>query len=100
MYNLDFIMNIHEPVIKIQAKVLPNPNSSTSTINVNTMQTGKIEISILNQAGIEIESIFSGLLESGEHNFNWDGSKHPSGVYYCKITGRNINETLKIMKVD
>jgi WD40 repeat protein len=93
LQNILSVVPIYQPILNI----FPNPNSSTSKINLNTIQTGRIEISILNQAGIEIESIYSDILEEGEHNFNWDGSTYPSGVYYCRITGKNINETLKII---
>lgn len=97
MLNLDYIMNINEPLQQFEAIVLPNPNTAISTINITLSSPENIELKIVNQEGIEIESVFSGILEDGEHNFTWDGSNYPSGVYYCRVTGKDFNKTLKII---
>jgi hypothetical protein len=96
-FKLDNIISVSSleqlPIVSIS----PNPNNSITTINLNTSEAEKVDIIILNQSGKEIESILSGLLEPGKYNYTWNGSQYPSGVYYCRITGKNINETLKII---
>jgi WD40 repeat protein len=77
--------------------IIPNPNNSTAYIELTIEKPESIEISIINSAGIEIEEIHSGVLNQGEHNFIWNGGNFPSGVYYCRIIGKDLNKTLKII---
>jgi len=94
----NLVSSVEGKIAKVN-NILPNPNTSISTINITLSSPENIEIKIVNQEGIEIESIFSGILEAGEHNFTWNGSNYPSGVYYARITGKSINQTMKIVKV-
>jgi WD40 repeat protein len=77
--------------------IIPNPNNSTANIELTIEKPESIEISIINSAGIEIEEIHSGALNQGKHSFLWDGGNFPSGIYYCRIKGKNTNETLQII---
>jgi hypothetical protein len=92
----NLIISVSEHVESIVI-ISPNPNSSLTSINLNITEAEKVDINIVNQEGIEIGKVYSGLLEIGKHRFAWDGSYYPSGVYYCKIRGKNINKTLKII---
>jgi WD40 repeat protein len=96
-FKLDKIISVQGIEYQSKVSIIPNPNNSLSTIYLNIKEADNFEIIVVNQEGVEIRKVYSGILEEGEHNFNWDGSKHPSGVYFCKITGRNINKTLKII---
>ena len=74
----------------------PNPFNSSTIIQFNTNQMGKGQLSIYNLLGEKIRTFTSLVLETGTHNFIWNGTdennkKVTTGVYFAVIKFRTIN---------
>lgn len=77
----------------------PNPFFSSTKIFVTFEASGYAEISIVNLLGEEVERLFVGELDIGEHHFTWDAGKMatPRGTYSCVIRMNGGVETLPMM---
>jgi hypothetical protein len=75
----------------------PNPFNARTIIPFNLSTTMKFEIKIFNILGIEIFTLFNGIMSTGYHELSWDGSQHSSGVYYYQIKSQNYSQTKKLI---
>jgi ATP-dependent phosphoenolpyruvate carboxykinase len=79
-------------------KVYPNPVSSNSTIEVKLDQNTYLELSIYNQVGQLIETIYNGQMEKGNHTFHFNTEKLPVGLYTLRVQSGDKSEVIKIIK--
>ena len=63
----------------------PNPLTRSTTISFSSPESGAAEVTIVNLLGSEVKRIFSGELSLGEHEFSWNASGMPPGVYECVV---------------
>ena len=70
----------------------PNPFNPSTTIpfTINGANFHRVELTIFNILGQKVRSLFSGLLDGGSYQFNWDGRSDqglsvPSGVYFYQL---------------
>ena len=76
----------------------PNPFNPTTTISVNIVKTlHATSLHIYNINGRCIETLAAGELKPGIHEFQWNGTYHPSGVYFIKLSTGNFTQTRKIV---
>ena len=87
--NLNF--NLHKPY--------PNPFNPTIHFNVELLNREYINIDVYNIEGEEIDKIFSGYLNKGQHLFNWNGESNSTGLYIIKAQTKNNSLTQKITLV-
>jgi flagellar hook assembly protein FlgD len=52
---------------------------------------------VYNIAGHEITTLINDELSIGNHSIQWDGSHHPSGVYFVKIESSGFVQTRKMV---
>lgn len=71
-----------------QAKVYPNPFSSTVTIELNLPAKEDVSINLYDNKGSLLKNIFKGEKPAGTTRFSIDGSNLSNGVYYCEIAGK------------
>jgi pimeloyl-ACP methyl ester carboxylesterase len=79
-------------------KVYPNPVSSNSTIEVKLDQNTYLELSIYNQVGQLIETIYNGQMEKGNHTFHFNTEELPVGLYTLRVRSGDKSEVIKIIK--
>lgn len=79
--------------------VYPNPCSTIAYLTCNLMQTGLLQIDILDNKGEIIKPIIKTISKSGIHKFSIDLDKLSSGIYYCRLTCKGYTETQKIIVV-
>ncbi len=77
--------------------IKPNPTNNISEINFFLPFSGKTFISINDANAKEIEILYNGFLEHGQHKLQWIPKGVPSGIYFCNITAKNFSKTLKII---
>ncbi|MFN8309482.1 MAG: T9SS type A sorting domain-containing protein [Chitinophagales bacterium] len=77
-------------------RIAPNPIVDKSTIFVSTPYTEVVEISVFDVEGRQIESLFQGLLVSGNHQIDLPQTSLPKGIYYIRYKSFNFNHTIKI----
>ncbi len=77
----------------------PNPFSTSITIEYELQQAANVEIAIFNQIGQQIEMITQWFDQKGKHQYVWDVSDLPNGIYFVRVrAGREI-ATRKVVRM-
>ncbi|MBL3655663.1 T9SS type A sorting domain-containing protein [Fulvivirga sediminis] len=110
-YDLDGIYNLHQPAKGgriladhqnyvpnedggLEAEVYPNPFSEYLTINVSSMESKEVKVSVTDIMGRQVMAQpFS--LEMGQSGLQLELGQLPKGVYILRITGTDDAEILK-----
>lgn len=81
------------------SNVYPNPVVTNSVIDINVAQTGLVEISLVNQMGQQIGTVFKGTLAKGKHSLSLPDKINnlPAGTYLLRIQAGNKALTEKIV---
>ena len=77
----------------------PNPFNPITTIKFGMPNDMNLSIQIFNLEGRLVDNLFDGFKSSGYHKLEWDGTNHPSGLYFIKIVAGNYVNTQKLMLV-
>ena len=74
-------------VLKNELKLInyPNPFSSKTTIQFQTTSFEKVSLVVSDQTGRIIKTLVSETLPSGNHQFDFDGSSLPGGIYFYQL---------------
>ena len=83
----------------------PNPFNPNTTIQFEIppeAENQHVILSIYNQLGEIVITLFEGIAESGMHSFNWDGKDSfgreiSSGVYICRLQSKNFVSSRKMV---
>jgi hypothetical protein len=83
------------------SSAFPNPFNPVITLGVTIPQGQPAELEIYDISGRWVDTLFSGWLAAGPHQFRWDGkgageTDLPSGVYLVALKGEHSLATLKI----
>jgi len=90
------------PSVTGLASVYPNPFNPTTTIRFSLRTRSGVRISIYDVAGRLVRTVQDGPMEAGWHTVRWDGtstggSAAASGVYFCRMTAGDVDETRKMV---
>ena len=79
----------------------PNPFNPTTQISFDLPQSGIVSLKVFNLLGEEVGTLVDGSLESGTHAvaFNADAFGLGSGIYFYRLTSRNLVQTKKMVLV-
>ncbi len=77
----------------------PNPFNPTTNIHFSIPKDENVTLKVFDVIGNEIASCFNGFLKAGTYNFEFDGSKLASGIYYYQLKTDNFVETKKMILV-
>ncbi|HCE56263.1 MAG TPA: alpha-L-arabinofuranosidase [Prolixibacteraceae bacterium] len=70
----------------------PNPFSSKTTIQFQTASSETVSLIVFDQNGRKIATIVNDELPSGNHQFDFDGSALPGGIYFYQLkVGNNTS---------
>jgi hypothetical protein len=75
----------------------PNPFNPTTKIYFSLSETSNLQIIVFNSYGQEIQQLFKGIKEKGNHELLFDGKNLSSGVYYYTIKTDKLSETKKMI---
>ena len=80
----------------------PNPFNSSTTIAFEIPFTGMVSLTLFDVLGRQVIMLESATLYAGTHRVNWngknaDGVDVSSGVYICRLQGKGIGRSIKIM---
>jgi beta-glucanase (GH16 family) len=75
----------------------PNPFEEKSIITVNLPQAGHTKVSIKNGLR-DMGDLHNGHLDAGAHQFEFNGSNLPAGIYVCTVTLRGETKLVRIVK--
>lgn len=91
------IAEVQSRDLKITA--YPNPFNPQTTITFTMPDQNSVNLGVYNAKGELVSTLFKGQLQSGSHNFAFDGAKLNSGVYFYRLTCQNNITTGKILLV-
>jgi photosystem II stability/assembly factor-like uncharacterized protein len=77
----------------------PNPFNPSTMISFSLPKKSNVHITLYDIAGKEIEELFNGVKEAGNHEIRFDGTNLSSGVYFYKLTAGDFSQTKKMMFV-
>jgi len=75
----------------------PNPFNPTTTIRYSISKPTHVVVKIYDGLGKEITTLVDGLLRSGIHQIEFDGSSLSSGIYFYQMITDGFWETKKLM---
>jgi hypothetical protein len=78
-------------------RVLPNPSTGNSLINLKLNKSGYVNLKITDQLGNEIQTLVNTFMSEGIYNLKYDASSLSSGVYYLVLRSGNSVITKKIV---
>jgi hypothetical protein len=83
---------------------VPNPFNPATTIRFNVKEASVVDLGIYNILGQRVRTLFAGELSAGEHTEIWDGRDDlhvdlPPGIYFVRITQRNVTESRRVVLV-
>ncbi len=89
----------HENIIPshIILSSYPNPFNPSTTLSFTMSMDGRIDASIYNLSGQEVEKIANEFKFAGQHEYTWDASSFPSGVYFVRLHINQYQYTHKLI---
>ena len=81
-------------------KPYPNPFNNTISIPMTNSIRSDVVIEIFDISGRKIETIFSGTIQPGKKDFQWNANKASSGIYliHSLINGESSYEKIMLIK--
>ncbi|MEO8664787.1 MAG: T9SS type A sorting domain-containing protein [Ignavibacteria bacterium] len=75
----------------------PNPFNPSTKIKFSVAVSGNINLTVYDINGKEVKVLANGFYEAGDKEVTFDGAGLPSGVYFYKLTIKNLSSTLKMI---
>ncbi|MFA5804767.1 MAG: YCF48-related protein [Melioribacteraceae bacterium] len=75
----------------------PNPFNPITTIRFSIPKQDFISLKIYDLLGREVEALVDKEFSAGTYEVKWNAEKYTSGVYICKISADNFNQTRKVL---
>jgi len=74
----------------------PNPFNPTTKIKYFVPHGSNLRINLFNILGSEINTLYNGFADAGNHEVTLDASKLSSGVYFVKFSAGDFQKAIKI----
>lgn len=79
-------------------KVMPNPIANSAVIEFAVSDRVPVKIKLYNISGKKVLTLFDAQLLQGVHQYPWDASALPDGIYLISLTEGQQHITRKIIK--
>jgi len=92
---------IHQPShqkFRFSLQNYPNPFDQRITIELTFREKSEITVSIYNQIGDKVATIFEGSKEKGIHQLTWNSENFSSGIYFIELKTDKGSTAQKIIK--
>ncbi|MCU0372786.1 MAG: T9SS type A sorting domain-containing protein [Ignavibacteria bacterium] len=77
----------------------PNPFNPSTKISFSVPQSGFVSLKVYDLTGREVANLVNNKLEAGTYEYDFDGSKLTSGIYFYRINAGSYSETMKMMLI-
>jgi hypothetical protein len=107
-----FVFNkISLPVLAVKSKpkvperlilfpAYPNPFNPSTTVRFSVLDTKQpLSLHIYDIDGRLIETLFSGYVMPGFHEFQWNARQYPSGIYFAMFRSGDIMQSTKLILI-
>lgn len=78
-------------------QIYPNPSHGLTEVSINNPYQDFITIQLIDQNGKEVSLLHQENLKAGEHQFQFDTSAFPSGMYFIKMKNSEFTDAKKII---
>lgn len=75
----------------------PNPANDATTIKYIISKSGKVKLTIYDSKGRNIEVLVDDYNNNGTYTIPFNVRKYTPGLYFCKLTTGNLEQTIKIL---
>lgn len=75
----------------------PNPFNPKTNIEFSIPERSRVELSVFDVLGKEINILVNEVLEPGKFKADWDAASLPSGVYFYRLSTEKFSETKKMI---
>jgi len=75
----------------------PNPFNPTTTVEFSIPDAGEYKLDVFNILGQSVAQLINKDLQAGNYKSTFDASNLSSGLYFYKLSGKNVNITKKMM---
>ena len=77
----------------------PNPFNPTTAISYKLSALSRVTLKVYNVLGQEIATLVDQVRPPGDYTVQFDGTRFPSGVYFCRIAAGNFVQTRKMVLI-
>src|SRR5690606_25293751 len=77
----------------------PNPFNPATNIKFSIPKGSFVKLAVYDMLGREVAKLVNSELQAGTYNYDFDGSKLSSGVYFYKLESNSFSETKKMMLI-
>ncbi len=77
----------------------PNPFNPTTTISYQMPVAGDITLTVYETTGRQVTELVNGWRDAGVHEFTFDASNLPSGIYLARLITGEFTQTQKLVLV-
>jgi len=74
----------------------PNPFNAQTTISIALLKNSHARLTVHNLQGETVDVLFDGMMNAGRHEFKWDASTLPSGIYSYKLEAGEFIDVKKL----
>jgi endo-1,4-beta-xylanase len=75
----------------------PNPFNPSTAISYQLSAVSFVRLCIYDALGREVATLVNEIQSAGSYVVRWDGTSHPSGVYYCRMVAGSVTQTRKMV---
>lgn len=77
----------------------PNPFNPITIITFDISKSASVKLIIYDELGKKIETLINEEVKAGFYKIYWNAIKHPSGVYFYRLTTEGFTETKKMILI-
>jgi photosystem II stability/assembly factor-like uncharacterized protein len=77
----------------------PNPFNASTNIRFFIPEDGPVRLAVFDVRGAEIATLINGHLPAGDMEVRWDAVRHPSGMYFVRLSAGGRQQTRKVALV-
>ncbi len=96
------VLSVAEPEIPLSfglSQNYPNPFNAATAISFSLPHTENVLLQVYNELGSKVEDVAFGIMDAGDHTFNFDGTNLTEGLYYYRLIADGIAQTKQMTVV-
>jgi len=74
----------------------PNPFNPATAISFNLPAASKVSLSVYDMTGKKVAALMDGTRPEGLNQIAFDATRHPAGVYVCRLSAGNLQSSMKL----